>query len=186
MTKIVGYARVSTADQHLDLQRTALLDAGAIRVFEDQGVSGTRTSRPGLEAALDYLRSGDILAVWRLDRLGRGTVHTLTLINDLANRGVGFKSITEGLDTTTATGKAMLGIVAIFAELERDVMIERTKAGLSVARALGRTGGRPPALDARKTKLAQQMYDSGDHTVAEIADTLKVGRATVYRNLHRN
>ncbi|NQX15083.1 recombinase family protein [Rathayibacter sp. VKM Ac-2857] len=183
MGSVIGYARVSTSDQNAQMQVDALEAAGATRIYVDQGVSGMKASRPELDLALDRLKKGDVLLVWRLDRLGRGTVNTLTLIDSLIAKGVGFRSITEGLDSTTPTGKAMLGMVSIFAELERETIRERTSAGLAAAKAQGRTGGRPRALDNKKIKLAQHMYDSGEHTKSEIASTLGVGVATVYRYL---
>ncbi len=142
---VIGYARVSTADQNMALQLDALKDVGGVeRVFRDQGVSGSTSDRPGLDACLDHLREGDVLTVWKLDRLGRNTQHVLTVVDQLTSRGIGFRSITEGLHTEGAMGKAMLTIMAAFAQLERDTMIERTRAGLAAAAANGRKGGRPP------------------------------------------
>ena len=140
---IIGYARVSTTDQNPQLQLDALRDAGAVRVFNDHGVSGSTAARPGLDSCLDHLREGDVLTVWKLDRLGRNTQHVLAVVDDLTSRGIGFRSITEGLHTDGPMGKAMLTIMAAFAQLERDTMIERTRAGLAAAAANGRKGGRP-------------------------------------------
>ena len=141
LMSIVAYARVSTSEQRLVLQTQARTAAGADKIFEDQGVSGTKTSRPGLDAALAYLRDGDVLTVWRLDRLGRSTLHVLALIQELGERGVGFRSLTENVDTTTPAGRMMMQMVGSFAEFERAMIRERTSAGLAQARAEGRVGG---------------------------------------------
>ncbi len=146
-------------------------------------MSGSSTSRPQLDACLDYLRAGDVLVVWRLDRLGRSTRHVLEVLDQLERRNIGFQSLTEAVDTTGAMGKAMLTILAAFAELERNVIIERTRAGLDAARAKGRVGGRPRALNAQQLKTAQALHDSGTHTITEIAGMLGVARATLYRAL---
>lgn len=179
----VGYARVSTADQSLALQHKAFADAGISKVFSDHGVSGTLASRPALDKALAYVREGDVLVVWKLDRLGRSTKNVLEAIDQLKTNGVGFRSITEGLDTTGPMGQAMLTVLAAFNQLERDVIIERTRAGLAAAKAQGRVGGRPKVMDLKKTQTARTLYESGNHTVAEIATMLGVGTATVYRYL---
>jgi DNA invertase Pin-like site-specific DNA recombinase len=126
---IIGYARVSTTDQNPQLQLDALEEAGAIRIFTDHGVSGSTALRPELDACLDHLREGDVLTVWKLDRLGRNTQHVLAVIDQLTSRAIGFRSITEGLHTDGPMGRAMLTIMAAFAQLERDTMIERTRAG---------------------------------------------------------
>lgn len=179
----VGYARVSTSDQSLDLQLKAFTDAGITKVFSDHGVSGTLASRPELDKALAYVREGDVLVVWKLDRLGRSTKNVLEVIEQLKTHAVGFRSLTEGLDTTGPMGQAMLTVLAAFNQLERDVIIERTRAGLAAAKDQGRVGGRPRVMDLKKTKTARTLYESGDHTVAEIATMLGVGTATVYRYL---
>lgn len=179
----VGYARVSTSDQSLELQSKAFRDAGIDKVFSDHGVSGTLASRPELDKALAYVREGDVLVVWKLDRLGRSTRNILEVIDRLKVSGVGFRSLTEGLDTTGPMGQAMLTVLAAFNQLERDVIIERTRAGLEAAKAQGRVGGRPKVMDSKKTQTARTLYESGNHTVAEIAGMLHVGTATVYRYL---
>lgn len=179
----VGYVRVSTADQSLDLQLQAMEKAGISKVFKDHGVSGTLASRPALDEALAYVREGDVFTVWKLDRLGRSTKNVLEVIDRLNETGVGFRSLTEGLDTTGPMGKAMLTVLAAFNQLERDVIVERTKAGLDAARAKGRIGGRPRVMDDKKTNTARALYESGNHTVAEIAAMMGVGTATVYRYL---
>ena len=144
---VIGYARVSTTDQNPQLQLDALHEAGATRVFTDHGVSGSTARRPQLDACLDHLREGDVLTVWKLDRLGRNTQHVLAVVDELTSRGIGFRSLTEGLHTDGPMGKAMLTIMAAFAQLERDTMIERTRAGLAAAAANGRKGGRPRKVD---------------------------------------
>ena len=144
---VIGYARVSTTDQNPQLQLDALHEAGATRVFTDHGVSGATACRPELDACLDHLREGDVLTVWKLDRLGRNTQHVLAVVDQLTSRGIGFRSLTEGLHTDGPMGKAMLTIMAAFAQLERDTMIERTRAGLAAAAANGRKGGRPRKVD---------------------------------------
>jgi DNA invertase Pin-like site-specific DNA recombinase len=179
---IIGYARVSTTDQNLDLQLNALKEAGAQRVFSDQGVSGSLAVRPQLTAALDHLRAGDVLTVWKLDRLGRNTRNVLEVIDTLKSREVGFRSLTEGLDTTGPMGTAMLTIMAAFAQLERDTMIERTKAGLTAAALNGRHGGRPRKVDEIGAIKARAMKEKGV-TAPDIARMLGVSRATVYRYL---
>jgi len=179
---LVGYARVSTADQNPQLQHDALKLAGCDRVFTDKA-SGAASDRPQLAAALDYLREGDTLVVWRLDRLGRSLKHLLEVVNALDERGVGFKSIHEAIDTTTSTGKLVFHIFGALAEFERDLIKDRTTAGLAAARARGRVGGRKPVLTVKQVAVAQKMYAAGDSTVADIAKVLGVSRATIYRQL---
>ncbi|MDQ1250913.1 MAG: hypothetical protein QG597_5293 [Actinomycetota bacterium] len=179
---LIGYARVSTAEQNMALQLEALRKAGVDRVFRDQGVSGSKSARPGLDSCLDHLRKGDVLTVWKLDRLGRNTQHVLTVVDDLMSRGIGFRSITEGLHTEGAMGKAMLTIMAAFAQLERDTMIERTRAGLAAAAANGRKGGRPRKIDDADAAKARKLRDKGIAAV-DIGKMLGVSRATVYRYL---
>ncbi|CAN1484457.1 PinR Site-specific recombinases, DNA invertase Pin homologs [Mycobacteriaceae bacterium] len=179
---VIGYARVSTTDQDPQLQLDALREAGAIRIFTDHGVSGSRESRPQLDACLDHLRAGDVLTVWKLDRLGRNTRHVLEIIDTLASRDIGFGSVTEGLHTDGPMGKAMLTIMAAFAQLERDTMIERTRAGLAAAAANGRKGGRPRKVDHADAAKARALRDKGV-VAADIAKMLGVSRATAYRYL---
>lgn len=179
---VVGYIRVSTEDQNADLQRDALAAAGASRVFEDQGVSGRLASRPGLDAALDFLRAGDVLTVWRLDRLGRSTRNILELLHQIDEGGIAFRSVTEAIDTSGPMGRAMVTIIAAFAQLEADTTRERTMAGLAAARARGRVGGRPPALSPAMVKVARAMASTGTGAT-RIAAELGVSRATVYRAL---
>ncbi|MEG8180244.1 recombinase family protein [Nocardia terpenica] len=179
---IIGYARVSTTDQDPQLQLDALKTAGAKRIFTDHGVSGAKTQRPELDRCLDHLREGDVLAVWKLDRLGRNTVHVLQLIEQLTERGIGFRSLTEGLHTDGPMGKAMLTIMAAFAQLERDTMIERTRAGLAAAAANNRKGGRPRKVDDEDAAKARELKAKG-LTAKDIAKMLGCSRATVYRYL---
>src|SRR5215211_2075095 len=175
----IGYARVSTEEQNLDLQRDALEKAGCEQIFTDQ-VSGTKTERKGLTEALSHLRAGDILVVWRLDRLGRSLRHLIDTVTDLQERGIGFKSLTENIDTTTSGGKLVFHIFGALAEFEREIIRERTKAGLQAARARGRKGGRKTALTKRQVEIARQLWASKT-PVGEICQTLGISRATFYR-----
>jgi DNA invertase Pin-like site-specific DNA recombinase len=175
---LIGYARVSTLDQNPDLQHHALEEAGCVRVFTEHA-SGSKADRPQLNAALDYLRPGDTLVVWKLDRLGRNTQHVLAVIEQLKQRQIGFRSLTEALDTTGPMGQAMLTIMAAFAQLERDTIIERTRAGLKAAAANNRHGGRPPKGDVTKVRKLK----AAGLTVPEIAEASHLSRATIYRYL---
>jgi DNA invertase Pin-like site-specific DNA recombinase len=179
---VIGYARVSTTEQNLDLQLTALQSAGAARTFADNGVSGSAGERPQLSKALDRLEPGDVLTVWKLDRLGRNTRHVLDLIESIRERGAGFRSLTEGLDTTGPMGTAMLTIMAAFAQLERDTMIERTKAGLAAAATNNRHGGRPRKVDHAAAARAKELKGKGI-SASDVGKMLGVSRATVYRYL---
>lgn len=179
---LIGYARVSTQEQNADMQVDDLGRAGCEKVFTDKA-SGATAERPELEAALAYLREGDVLVVWRLDRLGRSLQHLVGVVADLETQGVGFRSLNESIDTTTAQGKLIFHIFAALAEFERALIRERTKSGLAAARARGRMGGRKPSLSPKKIQVARQMYAQGDSTVAEIAKVLGVSRATIYRHL---
>src|SRR5512142_3104082 len=177
---LVGYARVSTHDQTLALQQDALTAAGCARIFTDTA-SGSTTDRPGLEDALGYARPGDTLVVWRLDRLGRSLRHLIDTITALQARGIGFRSLQEQIDTTTSGGKLIFHVFGALAEFERDLIRERTQAGLAAARARGRLGGRPRALDERKAQIAQALYADKTNSIADICRTLRVSRATLYR-----
>jgi DNA invertase Pin-like site-specific DNA recombinase len=179
---IIGYIRVSTRDQDTALQDAAMAKAGVDRVYSDHGVSGTLASRPELDKALDRLDKGDTFIVWKLDRLGRNTKNVLAVIETLIERGVTFKSLTEQIDLSSGPmGKAMLTILAAFAELERATMSERTKAGLDAARAKGKVGGRPSVVDAKKLEKIKKLVASGEYKRAEIADMVKISPATLYR-----
>jgi len=182
MGHLLGYARVSTTDQHPQLQVDALKVAGCYRVFTETA-SGARTDRPVLEQLLDQLRPSDTLVVWKLDRLGRSLRHLVDTVTGLADRGVGFCSLQEAIDTTTPGGKLVFHVFAALAEFERDLIRERTTAGLAAARARGRRGGRPSVLSGHKLQVAREMYCSGQYTVAAIADALGVSRASIYRHL---
>ena len=182
MTNLIGYTRVSTADQNPDLQHDALAAAGCTRVFTDTA-SGALDKRPQLDALLDYLRPGDVLVVWRLDRLGRSVRHLTETVNTLAGRGIGFRSLTEGIDTTTPAGKLVFHIFAALGEFERDLIRERTNAGLAAARARGRKGGRRPKMTPDKLATARKLYDAREHTVAQIGEIVGVSPATLYRHL---
>src|SRR5512144_1765041 len=177
---LIGYARVSTIDQTLDLQKDALEKAGYERIFTDTA-SGAKAERIGLDAAINYVRSDDTLVVWRLDRLGRSLTHLIETITRLNKRGIGFKSITESIDTTTSGGKLIFHIFGALAEFERDIIRERTQAGLHAARARGRLGGRPKSLTPKKAQMAEALYKDKNNTIDEICKTLNVSRATLYR-----
>jgi DNA invertase Pin-like site-specific DNA recombinase len=180
---LVGYARVSTFEQTLDLQQDALKQAGCSQFFTDT-ISGGVSDRPGLHDAMLYLREGDTLAVWRLDRLGRSLKHLIETITALHERGIGFRSLTENIDTTTSTGKLVFHIFGALAEFERDLIRERTQAGLAAARARGRRGGRPraEALNTpQKVALAQALHRDKSHSISDICRILHISRATLYR-----
>ena len=182
MTTLIGYARVSTDDQSAELQIDALKAAGCVKVFTEKA-SGSLAKRPQLDKMLDHLRPEDVVVVWRLDRLGRSLKNLIDLTKDLGERGVGFRSLSEALDTTTANGRLFFSIMGALAEFERDLIRERTNAGLAAARARGRVGGRPPVMTPEKVKVARQLYDSKECTVEAIAKTLGVSRKTIYRHL---
>src|SRR4051794_354485 len=175
----IGYARVSTIEQNLDLQRDALQAAGCRKVIEDT-VSGAKAKRDGLERVREMLREGDVLVVWRLDRLGRTLKHLIELMGELEGQGIGFQSTTEAIDTTTPGGKLVFHIFAALAEFERNIIRERTKAGLEAARARGRKGGRRPVLDAKKRALAVDLYRGKEKTVGEICKLVGIPRPTLY------
>jgi DNA invertase Pin-like site-specific DNA recombinase len=177
---LIGYARVSTSDQTLDLQKDALQKAECDRIFTDTA-SGAKAERTGLDEALNYVRAGDTLVVWRLDRLGRSLNHLIETITSLNNQKIGFKSITESIDTTTSGGKLIFHIFGALAEFERDIIRERTQAGLHAARARGRLGGRPKSLTPKKAQMAEALYKDKNNTIDEICRTLNVSRATFYR-----
>jgi len=179
---LIGYCRKSTHEQNLDLQRDALAAAGVERVFEDC-ISGSTNQRPGLDQALATLRTGDTLVVWRLDRLGRSLKHLIDTVSALEADGVGFKSITEAIDTTTSGGKLVFHMFGALAEFERELIRERTKAGLEAARARGRKGGRPKKLDAKRLAQAKALLADPAQSATEVASMLNVSRATLYRSL---
>src|SRR3954449_12897912 len=182
----IGYARVSTGEQTLDLQLDALQKAGCGKVYRETA-SGAKAERPVLEEVLGYLRPGDTLVVWRLDRLGRSLKHLIEVVAALAERGIGFKSLTEQIDTTTPGGKLIFHVFGALAEFERDLTRERTHAGLAAARARGRLGGRPKKLtDTKQLDLARTLYAGGQTDIATICRTLGISRATLYRYLKQH
>jgi DNA invertase Pin-like site-specific DNA recombinase len=181
---LFGYARVSTADQNPDHQVDALTRAGvaANDIYLDHA-SGAKASRPQLDNVLRMLREGDTLKITRLDRLGRSVLHLVTLGAELRERGVGLHVIEQGIDTTTAEGRAMFGMLSVLAELQRELIVANTRDGLAAARARGRKGGRRPKLNAEQITHAQQLYDAGERTVQQIADLLNIPRTTIYGHL---
>jgi DNA invertase Pin-like site-specific DNA recombinase len=184
MGKKIGYARVSTGDQDLDLQIRELETAGCKKVFTDR-VSGTKSDRPGLDSCFKALKKGDTLVVWRLDRLGRSMQHLVNMVADLKGTGIGFKSLRDGaIDTTTASGELVFNIFAALAQFERELIRERTMAGLSAARARGKLGGRKPVSpDAPKVRMAKSLHDDKKNSIRDICRTLNISRATLYRYL---
>jgi DNA invertase Pin-like site-specific DNA recombinase len=176
----IGYARVSTEYQNLALQKDALNKAGCEQIYTDQ-ISGTKARRPGLEQAFSHLRSGDTLVVWRLDRLGRSLRHLIDTVTELQEKGIGFKSLQESIDTTTSGGKLVFHIFGALAEFEREIIKERTQAGLQSARARGRTGGRPKALTPKQVQMLNNLAADPNHSIDEICRTLGIGRTTYYR-----
>ena len=178
---LIGYARVSTAEQDSALQTDALHKAGCERVFEDTA-SGAKADRPGLADALAYLRNGDVLVVWRLDRLGRSLPHLIETVGKLEARGVGFRSLTENIDTTTPGGRLIFHVFGALGQFERDLIRERTKAGLTAAAARGRKGGRKPVITADKLQRAREFLANGLN-VREAAARLKVGKTALYAAL---
>jgi len=179
---LLGYARVSGTDQNPQLQADELAAAGCWKVFTDTA-SGALDRRPELERVLGELRDGDTLVVWRLDRLGRSLRHLIDVMTELDARGVGFRSLRESIDTTTPAGRLVFHLFASLAQFERELIVERTKAGLAAARARGRKGGRPPALSGEQVVQARRMYDDRELTVEQIAGVLGVGRTSIYRAL---
>ena len=177
---LVGYARVSTGEQNLDLQRDALTHAGCEHVYTDE-MSGVKAERPGLRQALMFLREGDTLVVWRLDRLGRSLTDLIARMAELRQRNVGFKSLHESIDTTSPAGKLQFHIFSALAEFERDLIRERTMAGLRAARARGRFGGSKPKLTPDKVKMAASLMKDKSNRIKDICQTLGVSRPTLYR-----
>jgi DNA invertase Pin-like site-specific DNA recombinase len=176
----IGYARVSTQDQNLDLQNDALKSAGCEKIYTDK-MSGAKTDRPGLDEILGFIRKGDTLVVWKLDRLGRSLKHLIQVMQLLDERGVYFKSVQESLDTSTPGGKLIFHVFGALAEFERDIIRERTLAGLAAARARGRKGGRPRKLTKKQVEMAKNLMKDISIPVNEICETLGVSKATLYR-----
>ena len=180
----IGYARVSTKEQHLNMQEDALKSAGCEEIYTDVA-SGSKSQRPGLDKILDYAREGDTLIVWKLDRLGRSMQHLIETISKLNARKIAFKSLHENIDTDTSSGKLIFHIFSALAEFERDLIRERTDAGLKSARARGRLGGRPALLDNRQIKRMIEMYDEQKNSVAEICKIYEISRPSFYNYLKR-
>jgi DNA invertase Pin-like site-specific DNA recombinase len=177
---LIGYARVSTDDQKLNLQQDALQKAGCEKIFEDH-LSGAKANRPGLNAALEIARSGDTLVVWRLDRLGRSLKDLLQLTEILKERSIGLHSLQESINTTTSSGQLVFHLFGALAEFERNLVRERTQAGLTAARARGRTGGRPKALDPNKRQLVVKLYNDHQHSIDEICHMMGISKPTLYK-----
>lgn len=176
---LIGYARVSTQDQNLDLQRDALAAAGCRKIYEDKA-GGSRTERPGLDRALEMLREGDTLVIWKLDRLGRSVKHLVDLAGNLAAQGVHLKSLTDAIDTSTPSGRFFFHVMASLAQMERELIIERTRAGLDAARQLGRKGGRKRLMTDSKIASAKKLLASGA-LPRDVAKDLGVSIPTLYR-----
>jgi len=179
---LLGYARVSPAEQNTDLQTDELRSAGCDEVFVDHA-SGVLDRRPELDKVLERLRPGDTLVVWRLDRLGRSLRHLIDTVTALDERGVGFCSLRESIDTTTAGGRLVFHLFGALAQFEREIIRDRTMAGLSAARARGRNGGRPSKLSADQGRAARRLYDEREHTVEQIGSIFGVSRTSIYRAL---
>jgi DNA invertase Pin-like site-specific DNA recombinase len=182
---LIGYGRVSTIDQNLRLQKDALHKAGCEEVYTDTA-SGVKTARPGLHLALSRLRKGDTLVVWRLDRLGRSLIDLIQSIKQLNEKGIGFKSLQESIDTTTSGGQLIFHIFGALAQFERELIKERTQAGLNAARVRGRLGGRPILLNSRQIKKLKEHYKKGDLSVNEICKLFNITKPTLYRYLKNN
>jgi len=178
----IGYARVSTNDQSTDLQTDALTHAGCEKIFTEVA-SGAKADRPELAKVIDYLRKGDTLVVWKLDRLARSMSQLITTMNELEARGIGFHSLTEAIDTSTSTGKFTFNIFAALAAFERELIKDRTQEGLRAAAARGRRGGRPRALSEEQKRMALAMLKVEDITAKQIAEQLGIGRSTLYRHI---
>jgi len=181
---LIGYARKSTIDQKFDQQIDALEKAECCKIFKES-ISGSKTERPELNAAIEYLRKGDVLVVWRLDRLGRSLKHLIEIITELESKGIGFKSLQESIDTTTSTGKLFFHMIGSFAEFERNLIVERTNAGLCAARSRGRFGGRPKAIDNKTIQAAFKLYDDKQTPVHEILSLLNIKKPTFYKYLKK-
>ena len=181
----IGYARVSTGLQNLNLQEDRLNQYGCEKIFSDH-ISGSRSKRPGLDKAIEFARSGDTIVVWRLDRLGRNMEDLITLVNELNNRGVSFHSLEENItmDKSSSTGQLLFHLFAAFAEFERNLILERSSAGRMAARARGRYGGRPEKLNKQDLILLKTLYDNGT-PIKTIAEQWKVSRTTIYRYLNK-
>lgn len=179
---LIGYARVSTLDQDTALQTDALRAAGCERIFEEKA-SGAKEDRPELTRALDMMRKGDVLVVWKLDRLARSLKQLVLVLDDLSQRGIGFRCLAPAIDTTTPEGRLLYSITGAFAEFERAIIQQRTKAGLKAALARGRKGGRPKALSAEDVIAARAMLRDATISVAAVAERFNVSRPTIYKHI---
>jgi len=182
---LIGYARVSKTEQHLELQLDALNKAGCEQIFTDK-ITGSKTERKGLEEALSHLRNGDTLVVWRLDRLGRSLKHLIDTLKGFHEKGIEFKSLTENIDTSTPTGMLMFHLIGALAEFERNLIRERTNAGLEAARARGHKGGRPKKGETETKRMARKLYEDKSITIKDICKSLRISKATLYRYVHAN
>jgi len=179
---LIGYARVSTDDQNLDLQRDALKGAGCERMFEDMA-SGAKADRTGLAALMTVLRAGDTVVIWRLDRLGRSLKNLIELVEQFEAAKVGLRSLQENIDTTTSGGRLVFHLFGALAEFERNLIRERTQAGMAAARMRGRMGGRPKRLDPVKLALALRLHHEDKHTIKEICQMMGISKSTLYNYL---
>jgi len=182
---LIGYARVSKTEQHLELQLDALNKAGCEQIYTDK-ITGSKTERKGLEEALSHLRKGDTLVVWRLDRLGRSLKHLIDTLKGFHEKGIEFKSLTENIDTSTPTGMLMFHLIGALAEFERNLIRERTNAGLEAARARGHKGGRPKKGETETKRMARKLYEDKSITIKDICTSLRISKATLYRYVHAN
>lgn len=181
---LLGYARVSMHDQNLDLQKDALYNAGCEKIYVDT-MTGEARNRPGLEQTIQMLREGDTLVIWRLDRLGRSLKHLIELVAELSDKKVGLRSLQESIDTTSPSGKLVFHLFGALAEFERNLIAERTKAGLVAARARGRLGGRPKVLDDKQREALVLLYREKKHSVKEICQIMRISRQTLYNYLRQ-
>lgn len=179
---LIGYMRVSTGDQSIDLQKDQLTQAGCDRIFQDVA-SGAKSDRQGLRDAIEFCRPGDVLVCWKLDRVGRSLKDLIEIVNTMKDRGVGFRCLTQQLDTTTPSGMLIFHVFGAMAEFERGLIRERTAAGLISARARGRLGGRPKIDNSKRAEVASTLHVEGKTSIKQICETLKISRATFYRDL---
>ena len=182
LSMLIGYARVSTPDQKLDLQIDALKKIGCEKIYHDK-ISGAKTKRPGLEKSLEIARAGDTLVIWRLDRLGRSLKDLIQIAETLKKRDIGLKSLEEGIDTTTSTGQLMFHLFGALAEFEKNLINERSQAGLNAARSRGRLGGRPKSLNRDQQQLVVKLYNDRTHSINEICSMMKISKPTLYSYL---
>ncbi|WP_293268962.1 recombinase family protein [Neptunomonas sp.] len=181
----IGYSRISTDDQNLHLQKDALAKAGCEKFFDDV-ISGSKSKRPGLDGLIEFARESDIIVVWRLDRLGRSMKDLINLVSTLEDKGIQIISLNESIDTSTGTGKLFFHIFGAIAEFERNLIVERTQAGLAAARARGRKGGRPKSLNKAKRELAVKLYHEKEKTVKEVCDVMGISKPTLYKYIEES